>query len=90
MSDAYYVYVLRNPKGRFYVGQTRHLDQRLTQHNANPEEGETWPRKHGPWELAWSEPHPTRASAIRRERQIKSMKSARWIREHLLAEDPVC
>jgi predicted GIY-YIG superfamily endonuclease len=32
----------------------------------------------------WSESHSTRASAMQREREIKRMKSARWIREHLL------
>ncbi len=34
--------------------------------------------------MRWSEAHPSRASAVRRERQIKAMKSARWIREQLL------
>ena len=32
----------------------------------------------------WSEPHPTRSAALQRERQIKQMKSSRWIRETLL------
>ena len=34
--------------------------------------------------MRWSEAHPSRAAAVRRERQIKAMKSARWIREQLL------
>ena len=46
-------------------------------------------RKHGPWRLIWSEPHPVRAAALARERAIKAMKSARWIREHILREDPL-
>jgi predicted GIY-YIG superfamily endonuclease len=35
-------------------------------------------------ELVWSEEHPTRSSAMARERQVKAKKSARWIRENLL------
>ena len=41
-------------------------------------------RKTGPGELVWCESHPTRALAVARERQIKAMKSARWIRRELL------
>ena len=53
-------------------------------HNRTDKVGGKFTRKNGPWELFWSEEHATRASAMARERQIKSMKSARWIRETLL------
>ena len=80
----FYVYILENPQGRFYVGQTKDPRRRLDQHNATLAEGATYPRKHGPWRLVWQELHETRCSAMRREKQIKGMKSARWIREKLL------
>ncbi len=81
----FYVYVLENPQGRFYVGQTDDLDRRLAEHN-DPSRGKSrHTAKHGPWRLAWWEEHPDRSSAVRRERQIKAMKSSRWIREHLLS-----
>jgi len=38
----------------------------------------------GPWRLVWAESHPTRSASVVRERHIKAMKSARWIRENLL------
>lgn len=80
----FWVYVLENPQGRFYIGHTEDLPQRLQSHNdTGPIHGK-FTRKHGPWELVWSEEHPTRAGAMARERQIKRMKSARWIRERLL------
>jgi predicted GIY-YIG superfamily endonuclease len=41
-------------------------------------------RKNGPWNLVWNQEHPTRSSAMARERHIKAMKSANWIRQHLL------
>jgi len=78
------VYIIQNPKGRFYVGQTDDLDRRLAEHNDPTRAKSKYTAKHGPWTLVWSEPHPTRSEAMRREKQIKAMKSSRWIREHLL------
>ena len=80
----YQVYILQNPKGKFYVGQTEKLAERLDSHNNTEEFRGQFTRKNGPWKLVWTEEHPTRSSAMVRERQIKSMKSARWIREKLL------
>ncbi len=80
-----YVYILENTAGRFYIGQSADLASRLADHNfAGPSVGK-FTRKNGPWRLVWSEAHPSRASAVRREREIKSWKSARTIRERLLA-----
>ena len=78
------VYILQNPAGKFYIGQSRSLDVRLESHNSNDCSRGEFTRKNGPWKLVWSEEHPTRSSAVARERQIKRMKSARWIREQLL------
>jgi putative endonuclease len=81
----FYVYVLQNPAGRFYVGQTRHLLVRVEQHNETGPSMGKYTLKNGPWELVWFERHPTRSSAVRRERQIKRMRSARWIKENLIS-----
>jgi len=87
MDGPFYVYVLRNPSGRFYVGHTADLVARVSDHNSEgPAQGK-FTRKNGPWELVWNEPHPSRASAMHREREIKSWKSARSIREKLLGEN---
>ena len=80
----YWVYILQNPGGKFYIGHTDNLQERLHSHNRTDRVQGKFTRKNGPWELVWSEEHPTRASAMGPERQIKAMKSARWIREHLL------
>ena len=80
----FWVYVLESEDGRFYVGQTDDLDRRLAQHNELGASMGKYTLKNGPWKLVWSEQHPTRSSAMKRERDIKRMKSARWIREHLL------
>ena len=81
-----WVYILKNPAGKFYIGQTDDLAARLRNHNRTDRIGGKFSRKNGPWTLVWSEAHPNRASAMRRERQIKAMKSARWIRVELLKD----
>ena len=78
------VYILQNPIGRFYIGQTEDLPARLISHNRTDKITGKYTRKNGPWKLVWSEEHDSRVSAMARERQIKRMKSARWIREELL------
>ena len=78
------VYILQNPAGKFYIGHTESLSQRLESHNdTGPVHGK-FTRKTGPWQLVWTEEHPSRVSAMARERQIKAMKSAQWIRDVLL------
>jgi putative endonuclease len=79
----FWVYILENAVGRFYVGSTYNPDRRLDRHNSQLG-AKTFTHKHGPWRIVWREPHPSRSSALAREKQIKSMKSAKWIRETLL------
>ena len=81
----FFAYILENAEGRFYVGHTDDLDQRLSEHNAAEKVGTKFTHKNGPWRLIWHEQYPSRSEAMKRERQIKSMKSARWIREHVLS-----
>ncbi len=78
------MYILENPSGRFYVGHTDDLDRRVAEHNSPEKVGTKYTHKNGPWNLVWSEPQKTRPEAMARERQIKAMKSSRWIREELL------
>jgi putative endonuclease len=83
----FWVYILENSNGKLYVGQTKELAARLLDHNrADRFEGH-YTRKNGPWKLVWQEAHDSRSSAMLRERQIKRMKSAKWIRTNLLASD---
>ena len=80
----YQVYIVQNPGGHFYIGQTDNLDQRLASHNRTDKVRGKFTRKNGPWSLVWSESYSTRATAMRREREIKAWKSARIIRTRLL------
>jgi putative endonuclease len=80
----YWVYVLENARGRFYIGTSDDPERRLTEHNDSTRGHTSYTHKNGPWRLVWREPHPTRAAAVAREKQIKRKKSAQWIRDHLL------
>jgi putative endonuclease len=78
------VYILQNPAGNFYIGHTANLKNRILSHNRTDKIGGKFTRKNGPWALVWSEAHPGRSTAMRREREIKNWKSARLIRERLV------
>ena len=69
----HYVYILRCADDGFYVGETHDLAHRLAQHQEGAASRYTAQRR--PVELAYSEAHPDRQSALARERQIK-----RWTR----------
>jgi putative endonuclease len=80
----FWVYILQNPAGNFYIGHTDDLENRIRSHNRTDKIVGKFTRKNGPWALVWSEEHPDRSSAMRREREIKNWKSARLIRARLV------
>jgi len=67
----YYVYILQSFKTeKLYIGHTDNLTRRVEEHNTGWGSGYT--RQNGPWTLVYSESHPDRSSATRRERYLKS------------------
>ncbi len=82
---AFFVYVLLNPEGKTYVGQTSNFSQRLNQHNDPDCRLTLHTRRHpGPWRLLHSEQLPTRSAAMRREKELKTGKGRDWIQRVLL------
>mgnify|MGYP003941985631 CR=1 FL=1 len=70
---AFQVYVLVNPDGETYVGQTSDLARRLRQHNDPTCDLTLHTKRHtGPWRLLYSERCETRGTAMQREKQLKS------------------
>jgi predicted GIY-YIG superfamily endonuclease len=80
----FWVYILQNSTGTFYVGQTEDLESRVANHSRTDKFSGKFTRKNGPWTLVWCEQHPSRLSAVAREREIKRWKSAKTIRVNLL------
>ena len=77
------VYILGSKStGRYYVGQTKNLEERLAYRNANYSKSL---KNRGPWELVYRESYLTRSEAVRRERQIKSQKDRKFIEQLISA-----
>ena len=77
----YYTYILQSQKnGKYYTGSCQVIDMRLERHNA----GATPSTKPGrPWKLVYSESFENNSDALKREREIKSKKSRKYI-EYLI------
>jgi predicted GIY-YIG superfamily endonuclease len=80
-TSCWYVYVLRNPDGKLYIGQTRNLAQRVHQHN-DPQHTltRTTKRFRGPWALMHSEVISSRSAALAREKALKSGQGRAWLK----------
>ncbi|XOV92696.1 MAG: GIY-YIG nuclease family protein [Bacteroidota bacterium] len=73
----FYTYILRSQKsGRFYIGHTSDLDERLNYHN----QGRVKATKNkGPWEYVYYETFENKLLANQRELEIKNKKSRKYI-----------
>jgi putative endonuclease len=80
----YTVYILYSTKcDRYYTGHTDNLDRRLEEHTLG--RGGKYSSQCKPWELVYTERFPSRAEAMNREREIKRMKSRKYIEELIAA-----
>jgi predicted GIY-YIG superfamily endonuclease len=71
----YFVYILEMLTGQLYVGTTGHLKRRLSDHAKGF--GHRTTHLGGYKRLLYTEYHPNRLSAVRRERQIKGWSRAK-------------
>ncbi|HLD17460.1 MAG TPA: GIY-YIG nuclease family protein [Patescibacteria group bacterium] len=78
----YVVYILQSQtSGRFYIGHTKDLVQRLKDHNR----GSTKSTKgRGPWKVVYKEQWFTKQEAWSREHKIKSYKGGEAFKKLLL------
>jgi putative endonuclease len=79
----FWVYILRSESSRrYYWGSTDDVEKRIHQHNDPDYTGsKTTKRFAGPWKLVSAEIHETRGLAMKREKQIKSVKSSDFSRK---------
>ncbi|MDP2691256.1 MAG: GIY-YIG nuclease family protein [bacterium] len=67
----FWAYVLKNNEGRTYIGHTSDLVSRVEGHH----NGESyWTSRYENWELVYFESLPSRAAAMKREKEFKSGK----------------
>lgn len=70
MDKTYYVYILRNRSGNFYVGVTNNLTKRVWQHKNKVVKGFT--EKYNIDKLIYYEGYGDPETAITREKQLKN------------------
>ena len=70
-AEAYQVYVLQNPSGKFYIGVSENVAVRLQQHNSGVSQ---WTRHRGPWTLVWTSQSFSLSEARRLENFLKRQK----------------
>ena len=81
-TEKFFVYIIQSNKDfSFYIGQTNDLDSRLNKHNDGLSK---YTSSKVPWRLVYFEMHITRAEAIKREKEIKSKKSKKYL-EYLIS-----
>ena len=74
----FYVYILHSKKsGRYYIGQTNNLEDRLRRHNAGYVKST---KAFRPWELVYTEVFHTRSDSVKRENYLKRLKSKKAIK----------
>jgi len=71
MPSTWFCYLLQCADGTLYTGITNDLDRRLAAHNAG--KASKYTRGRLPVALLYTEPHPDRAAASRREIEIKRL-----------------
>ena len=76
----FFVYILRNSEGRYYIGQTSDLQLRMQRHNSGKV---FWTKRHGPWKLVLSKPFKTRSEAMMQEKRLKRLKSKKALEDYI-------
>jgi len=77
MANSFFVYILKSEKtDKFYIGYSENPEQRLAEHNS----GKCISTRNGiPWKKVYQESFETSQEALKREKQIKKMKSRTYI-----------
>ena len=70
----YFVYMLKCADDTFYTGIATQLERRVEEHNSS-DKGAKYTRMRRPVVLVYSEVHPDRSSASKREYEIKKKMS---------------
>jgi predicted GIY-YIG superfamily endonuclease len=73
-AEDYWVYVLCNPTGKFYIGLTADVARRLRDHNTGVSK---WTRKFGPWRLVWQKGPMSLTEARKLENRLKRQRGGR-------------
>ena len=78
----FYVYILKSLRdGKYYIGHTKNLQQRIEDHNREKSPGI---KARAPFVFIYQETYPSRAQAMQREKQIKSYKGGNAFKQLII------
>ena len=79
------VYVIKNSRGKIYIGQTANLEERLIRHNRIlPSKKTSYTAKQGSgWIVIYKEFFDSRSEAITREMELKSSRGRAFIKQNM-------
>ena len=81
LMELFFTYILVSEKsGRYYIGHTKDLKERLVYHNTGKVKST---RNKGSWKVAYFEKFDSKLQANQRELEIKKKKSRKYI-EYLI------
>ena len=81
----HYIYIIfSNILDKFYIGVTKNLEDRLQKHNSH-HKGYTG--KANDWKLMHFEEYYTKIEALKREKELKSWKSRKRLKELISKSD---
>ena len=81
----YYVYIIKSRKdGRFYIGSTSNVQNRLDYHNSGRQRST---KNRIPFDLVYTESFENKSMALAREKQIKSYKGGMAFKKLILNPD---
>lgn len=70
--NQHFVYIIKNPTGKHYIGETENLERRLHEHN---KDNGHFTGYNGPWELVISSTCQSKSEAVQLERKLKNFKN---------------
>ena len=79
----YKTYILKNPAGVYYIGYTSNLNIRLNWHNTGKSK---YTKNKGPWSVVFCKDFKNKSEAIQYENYLKSLKSKKYLKEHIIGE----
>ncbi|MCA9386925.1 GIY-YIG nuclease family protein [Candidatus Dojkabacteria bacterium] len=73
----YTVYIIKSDNGKYYIGYTSQLEERLVRHNQGRER---YTKKYLPWILVYTKNFDIKSDALKYEKYLKSLKSSKVLR----------
>ncbi len=80
----YYVYILRLSNNKYYIGQTNNITNRLIRHQTGQVKST---KAFRPVELLYQEEFESRSESVKREHDLKALKSHKAITEIIHSGD---